>query len=305
MGGLGNQLFQCAFATHLASKTNSDVILDPNFLSVRLNNSGTPDLSKFLLGKNVSIASVNSESKLIKKALGLTLRLCVSKHGLIGQLSGQATRLTTIILLSVRFRRLMHLYVPTDNGYEDLKCRAKNSFYLGYFQSYVFAEEIERLGNKKTLAIKNESASTLEFANLAKEEKPLSVHVRLTDYRSELNFGIPSKEYYKKAIEFQFKATDYGAIWIFSDEPEMAAEYIPAQYKHLIRNVSEEISDTVETFDVMRLAHGYVLANSSYSWWAAFSSRTSAPVVMYPSPWFAQMDEPNQLLPAHWRAIAR
>ena len=305
MGGLGNQLFQCAFAKHLSSVTNSDVIVDPNFLSVRLNNMGDPDLNQFVLTKGVSIASADSEFKLIQKALGLTLRLHVTKQGFIWQVGSQVTRLITAMLLSARFRCLIHLYVPSDTGYEEVKYKEKNSLYLGYFQTFVFADEIINYGVKELFKIKSEPQHKLRFENLSKDEKPLLVHVRLTDYRLESNFGILSKEYYKNAIEFHFRTSEYGAIWLFSDEPEMAVDYIPVEFKHLIRNVSNEISDAVETLDVMTMAHGYVLANSSYSWWAAFLSRTNAPVVTYPSPWFAQMPEPNQLFPAHWQAIAR
>lgn len=305
MGGLGNQLFQCAFANHLSIETNSDVMLDPNFLTIRLGDSGEPELSQFLLGKRISIAPKNTESQLIRRALGLTLRLQLTNQGFFNKIGFLVTRFITTMLISARFRAVVHLHVASDNGFEEFRLRSKNSLYVGYFQSYLYPEAIKGQTPKEIFPVKMESPSASKFLNLSREEKPLLVHIRLTDYRNESKFGIPTKAYYKKAIEYHFRKFPYGAIWTFSDEPEMAASFIPDQYKGLIRNVSEEISNTVETLEIMRLARGYVLANSSYSWWAAFSSHADAPLVTYPSPWFAQIPEPNRLFPPNWRAIER
>jgi hypothetical protein len=305
MGGLGNQLFQSAFAADLSSVTKSDVILDPNFLAIRLNEIGLPELNQFSLNESVRIASKKSESQIISRALGLTLRLHLTNLGFFGRIGYQVTRLITTVLVSARFRCWMRVYVASDNGYEKFKYRANNSLYLGYFQTFIFSDKIKKKNQKNHFSILNQSEVISKFTNLSIEEKPLLVHIRLTDYRNEPKFGIPTKEYYSRAIEYHLSRSDYSSIWAFSDEPEKAVSYIPDQYKGLVRNVSNEISDTAETLEVMRLAHGYVLANSSYSWWAAFSSHTNAPLVTYPSPWFAQMPDPNRLFPPHWQAIER
>jgi hypothetical protein len=305
MGGIGNQLFQYAFAAHLSSVTDSNVILDPNFLAIRLNDSGSPELMQFSLSERIEIASKKSEPQVIRRALGLTLRLHLTSRGFLDNAVYQVARLITTVLVSARFRRPIYLCIASNNGYEKYRYKERNTLYIGYFQTFVYADEIQSQNQRKQFSIRNPPLSAARFTELAKAEKPLLVHIRMTDYRNEPKFGILSKEYYERAIKYQFSRSEYGSIWIFSDEPEIAASYIPDQYQGIIRNVSNEISDTLETLEVMKLAHGYVLANSSYSWWAAFSSYTDTPVVTYPTPWFAQMPEPSRLFPADWQAIER
>jgi hypothetical protein len=57
------------------------------------------------------------------------------------------------------------------------------------------------------------------------------------------------------------------------------------------------------TFEIMRLGSAYVIANSSFSYWAAMLSRTPNPLVIAPKPWFQGAESPNQILPANWATI--
>jgi hypothetical protein len=136
-------------------------------------------------------------------------------------------------------------------------------------------------------------------------EKPLIVHVRLSDYRVEDNFGIPSKSYYSSAINNQIQMGSYKKIWLFSDEPKEAIAFIPEDYLDLIRNISLEVTDPICTLQVMRLGHGYVIANSTFSWWGAYLSRSENPNVIYPKPWFQGMPDPIELCPPSWKPFSR
>jgi hypothetical protein len=57
------------------------------------------------------------------------------------------------------------------------------------------------------------------------------------------------------------------------------------------------------TLEVMRFGAGYVIANSSFSWWAAFLSKKPDVEVIAPQPWFQGMDEPRDLIPPNWQRI--
>ena len=53
----------------------------------------------------------------------------------------------------------------------------------------------------------------------------------------------------------------------------------------------------------MRYGHGYIIANSSLSWWAASLSHAKNPLVVAPSPWFKQIGTPNKLIPDNWNTL--
>ena len=70
-----------------------------------------------------------------------------------------------------------------------------------------------------------------------------------------------------------------------------------------VRWINSVDASVASTLQAMRLGHGYVVANSSFSWWAAFLSFNGASEVVAPSPWFKGMDDPKDLIPPNWSQV--
>lgn len=305
MGGLGNQLFQYAFAVRLSNETETDVILDANFLAIRRDNQGRPDIAKFHLDNHIKIEKNQDCPNMLRKLMGLSLRKHLEQRNSLDKIACGLLRAILTIVISAWYKTPTRVVICTDNGFVPIKFHDRNTLYLGYFQSYKYGQFILN-SSKNFLELSDKGSKKFEsFVKLAELENPLLVHIRLTDYRNEPNFGIPSKEYFRNSILFHFHQNQYNCIWLFSDEPKNAILYIPVEFRHLVRNVSNEISDPVYTFEVMRLAKGYVIANSSYSWWAARASYSVNPLVTYPEPWFEKMPTPTALCPPNWHGFAR
>lgn len=305
MGGLGNQLFQYSFAKRLSVETGTNVILDSNFLAIRRDDKSRTDLEKFDLDDQVCIGSSQSYPELLRRLMGLSLRKHLEQSNKINRFICGLLRFFLNLWLSAIYKSPTRLVICDDNGFVPVKYFFRNSLYLGYFQSYKYGDA-PSTSQEYNLKMTNADSKNLKsFVELAQLENPLLVHIRLTDYRNEPNFGIPSVEYYNNSILFHFSQHQYGRIWLFSDEPEDAIQYIPHQFRSLVRNVSATISDSVETFEVMRLAKGYVIANSSYSWWAARATHSADSIVTYPDPWFERMPTPTALCPPNWHPLAR
>jgi hypothetical protein len=176
---------------------------------------------------------------------------------------------------------------------------------IGYFQSIKWAKALKTKENPG-LELRIKSEKVLEYGRLADLEKPLIVHIRLGDYVAETGFGIPGKTYYSQAISTQLGKKNYGKIWLFSDEPIKAIELFPKNTAPGVRIIENACLSSAETLEVMRMGHGYVIANSTFSYWGAFLSHTDNPPVIYPYPWFKDLDAPRNLLPEEWeRADAR
>jgi hypothetical protein len=139
-----------------------------------------------------------------------------------------------------------------------------------------------------------------KYVDLAKDKELLIVHLRRGDYRSEPKFGLLSARYYKKAIEVAIGKRDFEEIWLFSDEPQNYEQFVPKSFSGLLRTPEKEISDIGEIFELMRLGTGYVIANSSFSWWAATLSKREHVEVIAPVPWFAHRSSPTDLCPSNW-----
>ena len=136
------------------------------------------------------------------------------------------------------------------------------------------------------------------------EKKPILLHVRLTDYLDEDSFGSPSEIYYRRAIELASKTCGEVDIWVFSDDPLNALNFLPAEFEHRYR-LAPLFEETVHNFELMRHFSGFIIANSSFSWWAAHLRRNRQETDIYPWPWFRQgLHDRKDLAPEDWIGLS-
>jgi hypothetical protein len=154
------------------------------------------------------------------------------------------------------------------------------------------------------MKLPNKSDSLAKFVDIAKIEMPIIVHVRLGDYKMEKLFGIPERVYYQNAISDLTERYPKSKLWIFTDEEESAKEVIPKIFADQARWILDVDGSSATTFMAMRLGRAYVIANSTYSWWAAALSQASDSDIIVPDPWFRFEKEPLELVPALWRRMS-
>jgi hypothetical protein len=74
MGGLGNQLFQYAYALRLSRITKSKVSLNPNLATVRKDDLGNPQISSYLLNPRIILEPDKGSPRMIRRFVGSGLR---------------------------------------------------------------------------------------------------------------------------------------------------------------------------------------------------------------------------------------
>ena len=299
-GGLGNQLFQVAAGLYLSEDNRLSLI--QNLGNPRLSSKSMPVVCDFhspyievsqdfqwRFFRKISnfLLSFGQNSQRSKK-MPMFLKLA----GMIMSLLLSATKLT-----------LIGVQVSVGLGFSSIKKRKRTSLLIGYFQTYKFASRPNVF--PKLIAIQPGSIGPDLFAykELAIEEKPLMVHVRLGDYLAEKKFGILPKSYFHEAIETFVEKNSAIKIWVFSDDVEMAKSYFDSEMQEAIRWIPEIDTSPVNTLELMRHGSGYVISNSTFSWWGAFLSYDRKARVIAPYPWFAHMESPTDLIPPTWEKI--
>ena len=298
-GGLGNQLFQMQFAKHIQSKKNCKIYFDIALGKPRGEND-TPDSFHFGMPGEVI---KSRKSKSASKVIGYILRSSYAPTRFEKiELHRFFAKFFASIILSIHFRTFITALSPRDLGFDKgFDPNVKNLITMGYFQTYLFSDKNVR--EKNTFSICPKSDLIDFYKNLAEIEKPLIVHVRRSDYSSEENFGLLGPKYYERAIDEVLTQIDSSKIWLFSDDPEIAITLLPERYQDRVRIIEEVDNSPANTLEVMRFCTGYVVANSTFSWWAAFSSYLENSVVAAPELWFKNMNPPNNLIPSSWIKI--
>jgi hypothetical protein len=297
-GGLGNELFQVAAALY-ASKSK-EVTIEWVLGKPRVNTSNLPQIECYELPPEITLLQRSKNSWLAGKTLGYLLRSSIEPNCVeVSRVYRYVTKLLGSAILAVKFRKFRLITTGDNVGFYPLKVDDRSRYLVGYFQSHKYSESESVLQILKSLKAKNfENYS--KYRDLASKEEPLVVHVRLADYRQEDKFGIPQLSYYHEAVSKLWNSGNYKSIWLFSDEPENALDRIPDELQVHIRSFGDIENCIVKTLEVMRLGKGFVIANSSFSWWGARLSVNLDPVVVAPSPWFYKMNEPKFLIPPEW-----
>jgi hypothetical protein len=298
-GGLGNQLFQLAAGLYYSEKSNLKIITD---LGVpRVSRNGLPELFSFNLPEEIIIAKKSRIPLLFRKMNGYLLFRGISdvvrfKFKVVDSIVSAIC----ISLLSLKLKIPLSIYVGKDVGFSEINPISRKFLLIGYFQSFRWAEADQVKARLMTLSPKTKSQEFEYFKTLAIHEKPIVVHIRLTDYLDHPHFGIMDTDYYRRAINWIKQSHDIRSIWVFSDSIEGAREIFPLEFSDNVRWITEIGDSTSQTFEIMRHGAGYIIANSTFSWWAAFLRYNQVSPVICPGTWFKDAKEPSQLIPDSW-----
>lgn len=301
-GGLGNQLFQLAAAINLSN--GNAVNIEWDLGEPRLNHDSIPDVMDFQWPENIILMQKRNPGYFQRKLFSVSRRINISSKKYRDLPGISLLRFITSMMLSIYMKKIVWYEAGRGVGYQDIKISKKSTFLTGYFQSYRWPSQTDTNQILNKIELRNPSKDFTEYRILAETEKPIIAHVRLGDYKNETTFGIPYINYYTKSINHLNSIYPERPIWIFSNEIELARDHLPTEYSNRYKYVDDSMLTPAEILELMRHGSAYVIANSTFSWWAAFLSYENSPKVVCPKPWFQTQEEPQDLIPLNWERFA-
>jgi len=269
LGRTGNHLFQYALGRVLAEKHGVPLVLDATWF----NAVGWREVSHFL--KLQVHAEVIRSGSLASRAL----RKATGKH-------------------RWQFGRYPFLAEnPTDHSFDPAFLDAPADCALfGYFQSWRYFASIEdelraelkdllEMGcGRDARATVARASSGPELASLTAEDS-VAVHVRRGDFLNHPEFQVCDESYYRNAMAGMRERLDAPRFHIFSDDPDWCRETFVDTDTQII-NSGKAAANPLHDLHLMSLASHHILANSSYSWWAAWIGKKPGQHVILPNRWF-------------------
>jgi hypothetical protein len=299
-GGLGNQIFQLASA--IDHSQTHQIQLAYGLTDCDFNSIGEPVIADFELD-SLGIELIRMESNLIsRRIVNLILRLKSGKYGTV--LMSESNPVNTILIAALKVTLICNsLSRQRLDSNQRLNQKLFNTrLQVGYYQrSPLGKETLEIL--RSSLKLKSSSKWLVELKDLSIKERPLVVHIRLGDYKKEKDFGILTVNYFRSAMQHLKGRQSFGKVWLFSDDPHQAIKYFSDEEPGNIRVISNGFQDASAELEAMRLGNGYVISNSSFSWWGASLSHTLAAPVCAPHPWFKGLSTFTRIYDENWYKI--
>jgi hypothetical protein len=203
------------------------------------------------------------------------------------------------MVLTVATKKKFRISYCSGVGYSQQSFNINSNTICGYFQSYKYmtGNTFEKINS---LRPKSMSDALSLLSAKAQLEKPIMIHLRLGDYVLSPEFGVPGPRYYREGLNECLKIKPNSPIWLFTNDEEYARSYLPQDLIEQIDFIPGSLHSPAEDLELLRYGAGYVIGNSTFSWWGAFLRYDCDSLVVSPTPWYSRMKEPKFLIPEDW-----
>ncbi len=289
-GGLGNQLFQYAVGRTLSQRTESTLELETSTLS--------PSPSSVAPSRPLHLRDVPIQGTFVHTSVRSNplLRGRLKLYSLTSKIS------STLATSIWRVYKEQH---PQRFDPRVLSLSG-DTYLLGYFQSErYFCEISDTLRDE--LSLQTTTGPSHAWKKRIETTNSVGVHVRRGDY-VQRGWTLPF-QYYQRAIETMRSRLQDIELFFFSDQ----IEWVKAHTEHLLPDPSasppihcvdcNSEKDTLEAFGLMKRCRHHVIANSTFSWWAAWLNSTEDKVVLAPAYWIHDRVDRLDIIPERWTVV--
>jgi hypothetical protein len=181
-----------------------------------------------------------------------------------------------------------------------------NVYIQGYWQSEKFFAPIADVIRREFTLRDEHIAKVLPLAERIGREESVSVHIRRGDYANkevmEMHGTLPEL-YYQEAIASLRERHNDLRFYIFSDDMQWVKDHLAVDNAEFVSGTYT--STHFEDFYLMSRCRHNIIANSSFSWWAAWLNPNPAKTVIAPQQWFGNKGprDTQDLFPAGWTVI--
>ena len=279
LGGLGNQMFQYAFYLALRKNFGTVKISTVSFEDYTLHNG-------FELERIFNI-NTNYASGLMSKIYDPTFK------------EWHIRKLRRMLGLKKAYYEEKKLF---EFDKQILSENVNNRLYWGYWQNENYfvdiADEIvDAFKFRSPLSAKNRVISEeIDRSN------SVAIHVRRGDYlTNELLGGLCTLDYYVQAIHVIEEQIPNATYFIFSNDIDWCKAHLNLPKASVINwNTG---SESYVDMQLMSACKHQIIANSSFSWWAAWLNSYPEKIVIAPKIWANGIDNNEDVCPKNWLRI--
>ena len=280
VGGLGNQMFQYAMGLAVACRVGGRVLLDTDFVASGLAHRNF-ELDTAFVGPFQQAAPEERRSVLgwrapFRKAMG---------------------RRAASFLWG---RRVL---VERDSDFSPMPADLSAPVYLvGYWQSESYFLNVAQELRDRLSFVPPDAANVALQRKISANES-VAVHIRRGDYAQVSSItewhGLCPISYYERAANWLLARRRNLRFFVFSDDLDWTKEKIrlPAECTYV------DINRDGSSFNDMRLMSScrhQVIANSTFSWWAAWLNPNPEKLVIAPERWLASGNPLSSICPRSW-----
>lgn len=179
-----------------------------------------------------------------------------------------------------------------------------NTYLHGYWQSErYFAEIAPQIRADLCFTTPLDKANADMAAQITESPNAVALHVRRGDYSNNSTYAALQPDHYRTAADKIAHSTGPITCFVFSNDAAWARDNLDLSHPTTIVDINDE---TTGHFDLhlQSLCTHNVIANSTFSWWAAWLNPNPDKIVIAPQQWFNNPKLANpDLIPKTWTQL--
>lgn len=281
--GLGNQMFQYAFARKLQIITGNRVCLDTRFI----NHEDKKEKGKASWFEN---QCGSRELGLDKFRINLDVanEIELRRWGYLNKNNDIQEMLYYLAKSDLWFTKYANEY--DTSGIEILQRISRPTYFEGTFFDLDIFHDI-RGTLQKDFCLAHPMKLSQEVKGIMEQDNTVALHIRKGDF-ANVGRDISQSDYYVKAIELINKMVENPCLLIFSDDIQWVKNNMKINNSHMY--VSEIGLQDYQELTIMKHCKHSIIANSTFSYWAAYLNDNQNKVVICPKGWR------NNIIPEEW-----
>ncbi|REG76920.1 alpha-1,2-fucosyltransferase [Algoriphagus antarcticus] len=193
---------------------------------------------------------------------------------------------------------------PMEFSYDENVFEQESSYLVGTWQSLKYFESQKKLIKEVFNFNKPRDPFNLKFVNDIESRNSVAVHVRRGDFTkpelSDSRMLYDSLNYYHEAFTIINDSVDNPVFYIFSDDIQWAKENFKG-FNFVFVSHNKGSKSYLDMY-LMSLCQHFIIANSSFSWWAAWLADNPGKKVIMPRLWVNKMDC-SSIYPEDWISL--
>jgi hypothetical protein len=299
LGGLGNQMFQYAAGLAVAHRRRTVLKLDVSWFG---EDPAYEDHNRYSLSAFNILEQFATEEE-VRRIRGV-----------------RRTRTETWLARAahaLRLPTLSDLHRPTGSWhiqeqfspYPKFSDIPDHTYLDGMWQSEEFFAPVADLLRLHFTPKYPELPDFMEWKRRMQSTPSVAIHFRRGDYGRNAAFsremGVVNTSYYHRAVE-EIRARVPGAVlYVFSDDIDaVEKEFRPGGDVFYVRPDPRMLN--AGKMRLMSQCQHLIIANSTFSWWAAWLHSAPERIVIAPEPWFADSrHDGSKIVPSRWIRLPR
>ena len=135
-----------------------------------------------------------------------------------------------------------------------------------------------------------------------RSQNSVGIHIRRGDYLRNPFHGVLPLEYYEVAMDYFRARISQPVFYCFTDDPKWVRDTFPLSSHFILCSDNYSKSD-FHDLQLMATCRHQIIANSTFSWWAAWLNANPDKIVIAPNRWFSQSENSFStgcMVPSSW-----